>query len=293
MPDLKPQKKLAWLGLQDQVKERSIFEKEVALLRENFSSYSAFQSAVDSYSEYTNNDDTAFKSELESNGFNILESEVFVKKCQDNFTDEDSSGSSYDEFKSHTNDSEGYAEFKSAFSQNTTFTSRVETESGDVSAAGVEVHDTDGTTRDGVQIPAGGIEIFGREVHFSQTGNTKTGTGTGTSGSSFSGPVTFVTDFKTKSGDKVFDKYETVTFEVTIENRSSYEETATITLFEDGSQYESIRLGTYNSTRPALSPGETRTVEFDVSRSDIGCHDYRANISSEITVCWSPAGLTV
>ena len=42
-----------------------------------------------------------------------------------------------------------------------------ESESGD---AGIRIHEEDGVSKDGVEVPAGTVEVYGLKVEFSHTG---------------------------------------------------------------------------------------------------------------------------
>lgn len=165
MSDLDEDKKLIWLGLKRPESDRSEVAGGINKLVNNVEDYETFQSDLDGVSDYTE-----FKSYLENHGFTSEDADTFIERIKNNFDDEDGDGSTYDDFEDYVqNEAESFSELKNAFDTNKTLGSDKETAEGD-KVAGVKFFDNDGYTKDGVFAPAGSVEVFGNEIHFSQTG---------------------------------------------------------------------------------------------------------------------------
>jgi len=165
MSELDEDKKLIWLGLKRPESDRSEVAGGINKLVNNVEDYSTFQSDLDGVADYTK-----FKTYLENHGFSSNDADTFIERIKNNFEDEDGSGSTYDEFKYYVqNEASSFAELKNAFNTNKFIGSDKETAEGQ-KVAGVKFFDYDGYTKDGHFAPAGSTEIFGNEIHFSQTG---------------------------------------------------------------------------------------------------------------------------
>lgn len=284
---VKEKEKLIWLGVKRPSQTQSSAEGEIEKLRDNVGDYSTFQNELDAYDldgDGTDEDISSFsdfKTYLKDYTFSQQGADDFVTKIQNNFEDTDADGSKYDDFESFVqNDSDSYSELKSAFDSQSSFGTELETEDGQ-QAAGVRTFENDGVTYDGISVPAGSVEMFGREVHFSQSGTTKSGDGSGSTG----GDSVFTVDnFQTDDSDDVVDIYQTITFSADITNNGSYHEFFVASLTEDGD--------TLNNKNLKIAPGSTRTVEFDVTKDEYFCADYKINTAGPITACWAPSGIT-
>lgn len=274
---VKQKEKLIWLGLKRASSTKSGADSAIERINQNVGDYSTFQSDLDNVTS-----ESEFNTYLQNNGFDQSQADNFITKVNNNFTDEDSSGSSFDEFKSFVqNDSETYSELKSAFDSQTSFGSELETADGQ-QAAGVRTFENTGVTYDGISVPAGSVEVFGREVHFSQSESVKSGDGSGSTGGD---SVFTVNNFQTDDSDDVVYIYESITLSADITNNGSYYEFFVASLTEDGN--------TIQSKNFKIAPGTTRTVEFTVTKEEYFCGDYKINTAGPITVCWIPQRLMV
>jgi len=70
------------------------------------------------------------------------------------------------------NEYTSWSDFENDFASNTGLRSTRETDSG-LSAAGIKVYEESGVGRSGQSISAGGVEVYGKEVHFSQTSSVR------------------------------------------------------------------------------------------------------------------------
>lgn len=69
------------------------------------------------------------------------------------------------------NEYESWGDFENDFASNTGLRSDRTDEDTGLAAAGIKVYEEAGVGRSGQEIPAGGVEVYGAEVHFSQTQN--------------------------------------------------------------------------------------------------------------------------
>lgn len=277
---VKQEKKLIWLGLQRQSVDRSPAHTHIERLRENVGNYSTFQSDLDTVTS-----ESDFDSYLQNNGFNEDQADAFITIINRDIEDSDSSGSSYDEFKDIVrNETGSYSELKTFFKTHPSFGTDLETTDGD-RAAGIRTFEDDGITRDGINVPAGAVEVFGREVHFSQTGSVKTGDGTGSTGDDGTAGANLftVSNFSNDASNNEVLPGEVVTFSADITNNGAYEEMFVATFIEDGTKIQSRTL--------RLNPGQTKPVSFDALKNNFTCHQYRISTTSEVEVCWKPAYL--
>ncbi|AGM11739.1 hypothetical protein HCTV5_133 [Halovirus HCTV-5] len=158
MSDLSEEKKLIWLGLKRPQADLSEINEEIDKLQQQLEDYNEFQTDLDGVADYTE-----LQTYLENNGYTTEEAQTFINKIQNNFDD-------YAAFKDYVqNQSDSFTELKNAFNTNTTIGSEQETDGGQ-QVAGVKFFENDGYTKSGVFAPAGSTEVFGNEIHFSQTG---------------------------------------------------------------------------------------------------------------------------
>lgn len=269
--DLKAKQKLQWLGLSNAAKSLSNVEDEIEILRKNHESYSEFQGNIDddSMTSFEN-----FKSYILNRGFDSDQADAFIEKIKHAFTDEDDSGTVFDEFKGYiVQEAESWSDLKSAFGSSSVFTSNTQTESG-TSAAGIKFHETAGVTRNGVSVPAGTTEVFGREVHFSQAEAPEDGDSHG------SGNISFSNLRSDPAENETVLLSDTVTIKADVTNGKSISSRIVVSLIEDGAQIDSKQV--------SLSSGETRTVSFDVTYYSPHHHTYSIEDTGEITITWVP-----
>lgn len=272
---MKPRQKLIWLGLKRPSKNQSSISETVGELKKHVGDYDTFQDGVSNQSGYS-----GFKTYLKNQGFTQQQADDFVSKAQDTFSDTDGSGTTWDEFQDYVvNKTDSYQGLKSKFPNTSTLTSELETDEG-VPAAGLRVFENSGVTKDGVSAPAGAVEVFGQEVHFSQTGTTKSKTGSGSTGSD---PTFTVSNISTDDDDDIVLPGQSVTISADVTNNGDYQEFFVASLLEDDTAIDNKSF--------TISSGSTKSVSFTVSKDEYVCHDYKINSSSAVKVCWTPRQL--
>ena len=154
---------------------------------------------------------------------------------------------------------------------------RVSTETGD-GAAGIRVFEQAGVTYDGYRVQAGAVEVFGNEVHFSNTGSSKQrprppdprGPGSPDDGSGVgfnAGELIGIGNLRA-SGDNI-TVGESVDITVDIANSGNYTEKVGVTLFasDDGSEKDTLVV---------VGPGGETSHTFTVSR------EYPGNVRFDV-----------
>lgn len=266
---LEPNEKLIWMGIKRPSQTASEVQTEINLLESGVGDYDAFQTGVSNQSSYSE-----FKTYLTNNGFTSDQADDFISKVKNNFTDEDSSGTSWDEFQDFVvNQTDSYEEFMTGFGSLNTIGSEQTTQDGD-KIAGIRFFESDGITKDGIAAPLGSVEVFGKEVHFSETGNV----------SSSVDPVTF-SNIQSDATDDVGTIGDTITISADVSNPNSTSQDIIVTFSEDGSHLDDKVI--------TIGGNSTVTVSFTVTKSEAQCHDYSIGSSSELTVCWAPSGILV
>lgn len=105
-----------------------------------------------------------FETWLVDNGFSADKASTIRSNFEQKY-------SSFSEFSDKIlNDFESFEDFENDFASNTGLRSTRETDDG-LSAGGIKVYEEAGVGRSGQSIPAGGVEVYGAEVHFSETTN--------------------------------------------------------------------------------------------------------------------------
>lgn len=279
--ELSPKAKLAWLGMSNPSSKKSVIAKELELLKENFNSYQDFADSLDAYdldNDGTDEDADSFddfKVILADNGFSNDEPSVFVDKIKKNFDDQDSSGTVYDEFEDYVqNKSSSYEELSIRFDRNNTLSSDNLTEGGE-EAAGIRAFSKPGVTFDGVEVPEGAVEIFGREIHFSQQDAAQR--------KDESTDIFNVGNIRTDEADDSSTVSAPIEISADVTNNSSSSQFFQATLNEDGTAVQSQML--------EIPANSVQTVNFSVNKDEITCHEYKINSSGTVEACWVPAGL--
>lgn len=272
--------KLVWMGLRARTQTVSEIERAIELLKENIGEFSLFQSDLDDENISSYSD---FKTYLKDKaGFNQQEADNFVERIKNNFTDDDNSGSTYDEFEDFVeNDAGSYSDMKSRFKTVSLFGSRLEDGVGQ-NMSGIRHFEQKGRTKEGQTAEAGAIEIFGKNVYVSQTGNPKTKTGSGSTGDDTS----ISWDMQgSDASQNVADIGETVTISADATNNGDYTEFVSGSLIEDG---EVIK-----TKSKEIQAGETVTYNFEVTKDVYDCFDYKISKSTPLQVCWTIDNLLV
>lgn len=287
MSELKSKEKLTWLGLKRAAQSLSQVNEEIERLKDTIGDFSTFQdhlengydwdgsgtkNSIDTYDDFRNYLEQGF-------GWSVLEVDKFFEKISSNFVDEDSSGSTFDDFKEYViQTATSYQDLVNEFGSENVVGSKSETKDGG-KAAGIKFYEESGMTKDGVEVPKGAAEIFGKEIHFSQTGSD--------SGSAIKDEEENTTDnftvgnFQTDDADNVVDIRNPITFSADITNNSENSQIYVAALTEDG---ESIKSETLD-----MRSKETKTVNFTLRKYSYECHDYKIDTEGPIQACWKPS----
>jgi len=278
--ELTEEKKLIWAGLKRAQSDQSAVVGELNRIKSNieWSTYVAHHDAYDLDGDGTDeniSNFSQFKTYLENeHGFSTDEAQAYVDKIKNSFTDDNSSGSVYDEYEDYVeNQANSYDELKNKFGTVTAMTTEQQTETGEP-VAGIRVHDTAGVSYAGVSVEAGTTEIFGRRIEISQQDPPR----------AEDGSINY-SNLTTSDSDNVVTVYETIKISADVQNTNSGDRRVTVTLTEDGSVHAEKTVD--------IDAGSTRTVSFNVSKREYVCHDYAIADLSAVTVCWVPSGLQV
>ena len=256
---LKSREWLVWLGISQPNQSRNSMDGDVQRLKEHVGDYDAFQSLVEgstSYSEY--HDD------LVAAGFTEDEAEEHVQRVENNYDE-------WSEYEQFVLDQDTYERYKSGFGTLTGVASEETTEDGEP-VAGIRVHDSPGISYAGVPVDAGTTEVFGRRIEFSQQD------------AAVDPEDVMWSNMDTDAEDNVVNSHQTITFSADATNPNGYSVTVTAPYQEDG---EVVRRTTID-----IPANGTRTVEFEVTKTEYICVEAAIGTTDPITACWVPAGLT-
>lgn len=261
--ELQEKEKLTWLGMKRAAQSLSEVKEEIEKLRDSVSGYDQFQQdledSVDSYAD--------FEAYLQDKGWTQSETDAFIEKIRNNFE-------SYTDFENYVIDQTSFDQLKSGFGSQNSMTSELESEEGGA-AAGFRVFENGGVTKDGEPVPPGAVEIWGREVHFSQSPPTQA-----------QKEALEYSNFRTNvdEGD-VVDVYDEVVMRVDITNPNPFNIPVVLSLNEDGS--------TLKTRQVTLPESSTTTHSFRVMKTEHQCHDYDIQGEGEQLICWVPPGLVM
>lgn len=284
--ELQAKDKLLWLGMKRASQSLSKIKNEIDHLRNSVGEYSTFQDHMENGFDL---DDDGTKESIDTfsdfetylqdsaHGWTATEAQTFTEKIKNNFTDEDNSGSVFDDFQEYVvNTAESYTELKNAFGSSTEIGGDRTSVDG-YKVSGVKFHETDGVTKGGVNVPAGTTEIFGTEIHFSESSAPSSSDSDDASGFT-------VGSIQTDDDDNTLTVGETVTISADITNNNSETELYSASLKEDGSEIDSQTI--------LIGSGNTQTVNFTVTKSSYVCHEYQISTTGLVEVCWIPSQLT-
>lgn len=245
--------KLVWLGVKSPSISTSSFNDPYLQLQ-NLYSFSEIQDKFtndwSSYSDYKSDVDASNRND--GKGItNYFDWEQKLKKIYNDW------GNHEDHFVNQYN---SYSDFRAEFSEDKQLVS----EEVD---AGVRIFDTKGETEDGITAPAGSVEIFGEEIHFSDTG--------GGSRDDQSGDI--VVDNISASNHSP-DVGVSVTISADVTNNSNTVFSGPLSLYEDGFEFKS------NSV--VVNDGESTSIEFTVTKNEPEVFAYRIATSNLIEVQW-------
>lgn len=190
--------------------------------------------------------------------------------------------------------------WRGATSVSSDLKSRPNVDGGKARAGGIRVHEGRGTTRDGARVPAGTVEVFGPEIHFSKTTDTPYQAGEGEFGSA-TRPIGGLQGGNSDGGIR-FESFEPdstevaigeqVTFDVEIINYDSTKSTTVIALTRDGEVVKRKHLTSYGAGK-ALDPGESREISIKYASDQSGEFQFRVGPVSPVTVQWVAGGAGV
>lgn len=267
---LSEEKKQVWAGLRRAQQDESVVVGEFNRLANNVGDYSTFKSDLDSYDggidDFT--DLKAYLTDGSKGDFSSDEADAFIDKIQNSFTDEDSSGSVYDEFEDAAESASSYDELKNEFGTAVSL-EYGETADGE-SVAGIRVLEGGGVTHAGVSTNVTTTEVFGRRIEFSQSNAAR----------AEDGQINF-SNLRTDDADNVVPVGATITISVDVQNTNSGGRSVSVALTLDGSVEKEKTVN--------VPGGTTVTVDFDVREDEYVCYDVAVADLSPITVCWAPS----
>jgi hypothetical protein len=275
--ELTEEKKLIWAGLKRAQQDQSAIVGEINRVENNveWDTYVTHHDSYDLDGDGTDEDISnfsQFKTYLQDeHGFTAEEAQAYVDKIKNSFTDDNNSGSVFDEYEDYVKNTSTYDKLKNKFGTVTAMTTEQQTGSGEP-VAGIRVHDTAGVSYDGVNVKAGTTEIFGTRVELSQQAPPRAEDGT----------ISYA-NLSTSDSDNVVNRNQTITISADVTNSNSGNRQVTVTLTEDGSVHSEKTVD--------VDGGTTKTVSFNVTKTEYVCHDYAIADLSPITVCWKPSGL--
>ena len=268
--ELKSADKLQWLGFYSAANKLSDIQGEINILKDNLEDYSTFiadiQDGIDSYND--------FKDYLENNGFSSDQADTFQEKIQQNFNDANDDGSSFDEFKTFVlNETISFESLRTGFSSNNSLSGDRTTEDGQP-ASGIKFHETEGVSRNGDTVPAGTTEIYGKEIHLTQSEERTTDGG---GEEEETGEITYT---NITASTLFADIYESVTISATVENTYSESRGVVATFIENGKRIDakSVQVSSNSSTQ----------VSFSVRKNAIEVNTYQIKTSGSVQVSWTP-----
>ena len=251
---LDAESKKVWAGLIQPNADRSAIAEDIRRLEEHVGEYDAFQALTDGEDNFAD-----LQAALEAEGFDAEHAESFVNRIQQNYE-------TYDEFNTFVQEQNSYQGFQNGFGTNLSFGLDSLDEGGNP-LAGMRIHETEGMSYNGVPLPAGTVEIYGRRVEFSQ-----------------SGPPADPSERLVYSNLQVTNDTPPVGAGITVScdvfNQDTREVWERTVLLVDGS-VEARQSVT-------IPPQETKEVSFFINRSQYVCHDITIEDLPAQTVCWVP-----
>jgi hypothetical protein len=224
--------------------------------------YATFSDDVQGLSSYSE-----FETYLQdTHGFSAGEASTFREQLESKYA-------SFTDFQDSLSTFDSYEEWENSLSWGETVGGESTDEDGRL-VSGFRFHDESGVTREGVRVPAGTVEIFGEEIH---TSNTSPPVEEESSGSLFSwANESYSPDVPTP--------YDPVTISADVTNNGSYAEPFVAALKVDGPVVD-------ESDLVKIGPGNTRTFEFTYRFDEVGNYDVQISSSATQTIPVAPEGL--
>lgn len=256
---------LIWLGVKRQGQSLSQIDRFVKLSKDHIGDYADFQTGVDNQTSYTE-----WETYLVNQGFSEDDAADFVEVVENNFSDEDESGTSWDEYTEFVvNNTDTYEQYKSNFGGVEMFGSSAQTEDGEP-AAGIRVHEEAGVTYEGVSVPPGTTEIFGARVEFSQQAPAVD-------------PVPVEYSNLQVSATEV-TKGDTVVVSADAYNPNPFSREVTTSFLVEGQVYD--------RQADTIPPDTTVNFSFSITWDEYICLDVTIEDLAPQTVCWVPESIT-
>lgn len=270
MSELSERQKLVWLGLKQSTRQSSDGESLIIDLQNAFGDeYTDFKS---SYEDANPQNFDEFEQFLVDNG-------IGAERASSIRTDFENRYADFGEFDTVVRDTESYVEFEEEFGTSNELSSGVENEDG-TPAAGFKVYESGGVGRDGQYIPQGGVEVWGREVHFSQSGASEDNEDPGDT----DGDTTYEFSYSELDISNTTPiPYEDITISAKVTNDSTRYRAESVQLLVDGEVYASKYV--------SVPPGDFKTVEFMWSSAEYVTVDMGIGPLSPETVSVSHPGL--
>jgi len=270
MASLKEDKKLVWLGFKNPQQDTSQVQTEMQKLKDEVGDFETFKSNLDAYDldgDGTDEDISSysdFKTYLLDHNFSSGEADAFIDKIKNNF-------SSYQAFEDHVqNEATSYEEVKVEFGSGTGLTGEQETEEGGI-AAGIEIHDEQAISKDGVSLPPGTVEVFANRIEFSESDPVETS-------------EAIMSYSNLAISNQTPNKYETITIAADVENIGAV----------SGDAYPQLKIdGQVEKAKGPISllNGESTTVSFDYTFTELVSADVTIATLEPKTVSVVPEGL--
>jgi hypothetical protein len=266
MSELKQAEKLKALGIKAASAQANPYSDLFAAIADA-KTWSEFQTDVGSFSSFSSFEDYL----VNEIGVDATEAELFRKRLEQKYA-------SYSDFDAAIQGYADYAEWINTFSWGETIASESTTD-GEKAAMDIRFHSEPGVTRDGLDVPAGTLELFGNRIQTAQTGAVAQDEEEPSGGSTklFEWSNVSVSPTTPRVG-------ETITVSGDLTNNSSYREPFLPTLQVDG---EVVKEGDFTK----IGPGSTRTFTFSYFSTEVGEHAAQLNASPKVTFTIIYSGL--
>mgnify|MGYP006285738001 CR=1 FL=1 len=282
---LNTEQKLIWLGLNNIAGQEQAWKQALDSLKSLYDFdeiKDKFQNDWDSFSDYASD----VNADNRTGDGGIDEYQTWENKLVSVYTEVDNVKNPTTEEKEEAwseheakflSEYEDYSDFENEFSTSMAITGTRRTSDGDT-AAGVRIHDSPGRTKDGFTVPEGTVEVFGGEIHFSQTGKQRSGAGEGGTTS----PTIVYRNLSVSNLTPDIGESITVTAEVKNEGESH---TSVVVAYKEDDEVvqEKSRF---------LRAKQVQEVEFTASKDEQQSVEVSVGDTESKTVVWIPPGIT-
>jgi len=257
MSSLTPKEKLKALGVSAPAVQNNPFLTEFGAIEDY--GFSQFVTDVQGQASFAE-----FETYLQNTvGLSASDAEQFRKRMEQKYA-------SFSDFQNALSGFSNEDEWINSFSWGTTIAGDTTEADGQTLGGGIRVHAEAGVSYDGVSVPAGSVEIFGSEIHTSQ------------SGASSTKQSAFTTTNLTIS-DTTPDLFEEITIGADVTNNNGYNDRATAKLIEDGEVVDSKSF--------LVGANSTRSISFTRQYTELVSVEVRINDTPTQDVIVVPTGL--